>query len=166
MFVFWKIWRALFFCNTRFEFHPFLLLPTINVTTIFNIFFDIQPASILEVGNRSFVIPIYFIYNQNYWFFELECLVNGWNTLTIITMRSILDVVAVLDSPLCTLSRSQVIFQWKQTKEKWGNTLKVQRNFSSISIFHTKIYITKQCLGCSIISTEKHNAGELNWTKY
>ena len=30
---FWKIWRALFSCNTRFEIHPFALLPTnwINV---------------------------------------------------------------------------------------------------------------------------------------
>ena len=38
MFAFCKIWHALFFCNTHVEFHPFPLLPTINVTTIFNIF--------------------------------------------------------------------------------------------------------------------------------
>ena len=25
---FWKTWRALFSCNTRFEIHPFVLLPT------------------------------------------------------------------------------------------------------------------------------------------
>ena len=29
MFVFRKIWRALFSCNTRFEIHSFALLPTI-----------------------------------------------------------------------------------------------------------------------------------------
>ena len=28
MFVFWKIWRALFSYNTRFEIRPFALLPT------------------------------------------------------------------------------------------------------------------------------------------
>ena len=28
MCVFWKIWRALFSCNTRFEIRPFALLPT------------------------------------------------------------------------------------------------------------------------------------------
>ena len=28
MFVFRKIWRALFSCNTRFEIRPFALLPT------------------------------------------------------------------------------------------------------------------------------------------
>ena len=28
MFVFQKIWRALFFCNSRFEIRPFVLLPT------------------------------------------------------------------------------------------------------------------------------------------
>ena len=28
MFVFWKIWRPLFSWNTRFEIHPFALLPT------------------------------------------------------------------------------------------------------------------------------------------
>ena len=28
MFVFRKIWRALFSCNTRFEIRPFILLPT------------------------------------------------------------------------------------------------------------------------------------------
>ena len=28
MFVFRKNWRALFFCNTNFEIHPFALLPT------------------------------------------------------------------------------------------------------------------------------------------
>ena len=30
MFVFWKIWHALFSWNTRFEIHPFALLPTIT----------------------------------------------------------------------------------------------------------------------------------------
>ena len=29
MFVFSNIWRALFFCNAGFQFHPFALLPTI-----------------------------------------------------------------------------------------------------------------------------------------
>ena len=29
MFIFWKIWRALFSCNTHFEIRPFALLPTI-----------------------------------------------------------------------------------------------------------------------------------------
>ena len=33
MFVFQKIWRALFSCNTQFEIRPFALLPTkINLT--------------------------------------------------------------------------------------------------------------------------------------
>ena len=30
MFVFRKIWRALFPCNTRWEIYPFVLLPTIS----------------------------------------------------------------------------------------------------------------------------------------
>ena len=36
MFVFRKIWRALFSCNTRFEIRPFAILPTIwfNVNSI------------------------------------------------------------------------------------------------------------------------------------
>ena len=38
-------------------------------------------------------------------------IVNGRKTLTIITMRSILDVAAVGDLLLFTLSRCQVIFQ-------------------------------------------------------
>ena len=28
MFLIWKIWRALFSCNTRFEIRSFVLLPT------------------------------------------------------------------------------------------------------------------------------------------
>ena len=31
LFVFWKIWRALFSCNTRFEIHPFGFLPKFDV---------------------------------------------------------------------------------------------------------------------------------------
>ena len=31
MFVFWKVWRALFSCNDRFEIHPFVLLPTFRL---------------------------------------------------------------------------------------------------------------------------------------
>ena len=34
MFVFQKIWRAFFSCNTRFEIHTFVLLPT-NMTIVF-----------------------------------------------------------------------------------------------------------------------------------
>ena len=65
MFVFLENLACLVFCNACFEFRPLAVLPTIYVTTIFNNFFDIQPASILDVGDRSFVVPIYFIYNQN-----------------------------------------------------------------------------------------------------
>ena len=35
MFVFRKIWRALFSCNTRFEIRPFALLPTNCSTAIY-----------------------------------------------------------------------------------------------------------------------------------
>ena len=35
MFIFRKIWRALFSCNTRFEIRPFALLPTISAAGFF-----------------------------------------------------------------------------------------------------------------------------------
>ena len=36
MFVFRKIWRALFSCNTRFEIRIFALLPTNSASKVFN----------------------------------------------------------------------------------------------------------------------------------
>ena len=38
-------------------------------------------------------------------------IVNGWNALTIITKRSILDVAAVLDRPLDPLTTNNVIYR-------------------------------------------------------
>ena len=38
MFVFWKIWRALFSWDTRFEIRPFGLLPTIYIKGILKSF--------------------------------------------------------------------------------------------------------------------------------
>ena len=39
---FWKIWRALFSCNTRFEIRPFALLPTIFYVEFDQFFWDVS----------------------------------------------------------------------------------------------------------------------------
>ena len=44
MFVFRKIWRALFSSNTRFDIRPFALLPTILI----NVFFDFYTVNVIR----------------------------------------------------------------------------------------------------------------------
>ena len=58
MFVFRKMWRALFSWNTRFEIHPFLLLPTISALHfVISILMVFIPLSIFMIKNATINPP-------------------------------------------------------------------------------------------------------------
>ena len=50
MFIFWKIWRALYSCNTHFEIRPFAFLPTSSslIYCVVNQYFP-GPTTLFEI---------------------------------------------------------------------------------------------------------------------
>ena len=67
-------------------------------------------------------------------------IVNGWKPLTIITKRSILDVAAVLDAALLTLSQSNdnyfavcILLEILEGLDYWPYILKVTQSFICLS---------------------------------
>ena len=85
-FVFWKIWRALFPWNTRFEIRPFALLPKrypVNANKSWARYTFFERCSFRWHGSRHELLVIFVKYARNYFififfwsFFSNKCLSN------------------------------------------------------------------------------------------
>ena len=69
-------------------------------------------------------------------------IVNGWKPLTIITKRSIMDVAAALDPPLCCDATENNVF-WKYLKK----TIFIQIDHSPVNPYPVSVLIPPLVFG-------------------
>ena len=82
-------------------------------------------------------------------------IVNGWKPLTIITKRSILDVAAALDPPLCGEPLNEVMHKygrWKNAVEGKGLRVNVDKTKGIQLLFGKKAVFQRWILVVSVVN--------------
>ena len=75
MFVFWKIWRALFSWNNRYEYRPFALLPTIWIFVDFKRVISVAVNTAADFVCIKPVSPMFSVTVKLDCFFRQNCII-------------------------------------------------------------------------------------------